>query len=181
MTLIVPDDLPSFETSVTAQELARLSSDLTVERTRLNESVEHTGEGDAGADCGTYPYSLDLLMPRFKLGTRAELGDSLISLGMPLAFNGNRADFTGIHQPELEGDNIFIANVIHQANMDVDELGTEAAAATAVGVDTGGCTGPAPRERITLRFDRPFLFTLRDVDTGAVLFMGRVVDPAAGP
>ena len=67
--------------------------------------------------------------------------------------------------------------VVHQANIDVDEKGTEAAAATAVGMDTGGCTGPLPAKTKTLRLDKPFLFVLRDVETGAILFMGRVTDP----
>lgn len=74
---------------------------------------------------------------------------------------------------------LFISMVIHQANVDVDEKGTEAAAATAVIVDTGG-PGAAAQKDITLRLDRPFLFFLREVETGAVLFMGRVTDPSAG-
>jgi serpin B len=73
-------------------------------------------------------------------------------------------------------DNIYISAVIHQANIDVDEKGTEAAAATAVGMDTGG--GPSPLKNVTFLLDHPFLFVLRDVGTGAVLFMGRVVDPS---
>jgi serpin B len=59
----------------------------------------------------------------------------------------------------------------------LDEKGTEAAAATAFGMGTGGCTGPSPGKSITLRLDHPFIFALRDIETGAVLFMGRVVDP----
>jgi serine protease inhibitor len=59
----------------------------------------------------------------------------------------------------------------------VDERGTEAAAATAVGAETGGCLGPDPREIRTLRLNHPFLFVIRDVETGAILFMGRVTDP----
>lgn len=70
--------------------------------------------------------------------------------------------------------------MIHQANIDVDEAGTEAAAATAIGMDTGGCTGPAPAERIEFRLDHPFLFAIRDVETGAILFMGRIEDPSIG-
>ena len=102
----------------------------------------------------------------------------LAALGMPLAF-GAEADFTGIHVPEAPDDRLFISKVIHQANIDVDEKGTEAAAATAVIGDTGG-PGAAAQKDITLRLDRPFLFFLRDVETGAVLFMGRVTDPSVG-
>jgi serpin B len=83
------------------------------------------------------------------------------------------ADFSGINDAGLR-----IAFVIHQANIDVDEEGTEAAAATAVGMDTsGGCGGPIPRTVKTLRFDQPFVFLLRDTGTGAILFMGRVANP----
>jgi serpin B len=175
MILIVPDDLSSFESTMSVRQLGRISSELTRERRRLNESIEYIGNGDM--DCGMYPYALDLSMPRFSVGTRAELGMALGTLGMPLAFDPARADFRGIHVPKADGGGIFIKNVIHQANIDVDELGTEAAAATAVGIDTGGCTGPSPSKAIVLALDRPFLFAVRDIETGAILFLGRVVDP----
>ena len=74
---------------------------------------------------------------------------------------------------------MFIAKVIHQANIDVDETGTEAAAATAViGDTTGGC-GPAVRAQAQGRCasTSPFMYLIRDVRTGAILFMGRVLDP----
>ena len=93
---------------------------------------------------------------------------------MRLALNAGEADLSGINGIPRD---LFIAAVIHQANIDVDERGTEAAAATAVGVDTGGCTGPTPDRIRELRFDRPFVFLLRDRETGAILFMGRVADP----
>ncbi len=70
---------------------------------------------------------------------------------------------------------LYIAKVIHQANIDVDEKGTEAAAATAVVMATGG---GAP-EWTVFKVDRPFLFALRDIATGTVLFLGRVMDPSA--
>jgi serpin B len=90
---------------------------------------------------------------------------------------GPAADFSGITSPS----ELYIAAVIHQANIDVDEKGTEAAAATAVGMSTtGGCGRSEPLKVILLRLNRPFLFVLRDVETGAVLFMGRVVDPSVG-
>jgi serpin B len=120
-----------------------------------------------------YPYSLGVYLPRFKAATHADLIPALKALGMKVAFDPGAADFSGISKQER----IFIGAVVHEANIDVDEKGTEAAAATAVVGDTGG--GPSPIKELSLRFNRPFLFFVRDVDTGAILFMGRVVDPAA--
>jgi serpin B len=176
MTLILPNDLPSFEGALTSSQLGRIAKALDDQRVHLKDEWRTLPEG--WNDCGTYAYNVELFLPRFGVGTKASLKDVLGSLGMPVAFSPEAADFTGIHIPESVGERIHIAEVIHQANIDVDEKGTEAAAATAVMVDTGGCTGPMPAKTITLRLDRPFLFVLRDVATGAVLFMGRVVDPS---
>ena len=153
MDLIMPTDLEAFEEEVTFATTEDM-------------------------DCGSYPYSLQLHMPKFGVETRAKLSEALAALGMPTAFDAGSADFTGIHVPDASEGPIYIANVIHQANIDVDETGTEAAAATAIGMDTGGCTGPWPAKDVTLRLDHPFLFVLRDLETGTILFMGRVVDPS---
>ena len=126
-------------------------------------------------DCGEYAYNVQLFLPKFGTDTRAKLNEPLVAMGMRQAFDPCLADFTGI----TTADQLYIAMVIHQANIDVDEVGTEAAAATAVGMDTGGCTGPSPRTTKTLRFNKPFLYVIRDVETGAILFMGRVVNPAS--
>jgi serpin B len=176
MTIILPKDLASFEQSLSTAQLGRITAALEAQDARLHE-VTYKNNGEM--DCGTYPYSVKVLMPRFGIDTHARLADVLKSLGMPLAFGGT-ADFTGIHVPTDEADRLFISEVIHQANIDVDEKGTTAAAATAVVMATGGCTGPDPAKVITFRVDRPFLFVLRDVGTGAVLFMGQVTDPSAG-
>lgn len=173
MTLIRPDDLAEFEAALSARVFRDIVAKLDAQRDGWFE-VACPGESESGC----YPYDLTLYLPRFGIETRASLGRLLQSLGMPTAFDPAAADLTGIHRPESLDDNPFIKNVIHQANIDVDEKGTEAAAATAVGVDTGG--GPSALDEITLRFDRPFLFLLRDVETGAILFMGRVVDPSIG-
>jgi serpin B len=69
---------------------------------------------------------------------------------------------------------LFIGLVIHKAFVDVNEEGTEAAAATAVAMKAGG---PPPREPPAFDVDRPFLFLIRDNKTGSVLFMGRITDP----
>jgi serine protease inhibitor len=172
MVLIRPDDLARFEKSLTAKRLAAVVGSLDAERSRWERPLDCGGTGGEG---GCYPYDLRLLMPKFSIETRATLNDTLEAAGMPLAFDLGSADFTGIHVPEDPLDRAYISKVVHQANIDVDERGVEAAAATAVGMATGG--GPSPLKRITLRLDRPFFFVLRDVETGAILFMGRVVDP----
>jgi serpin B len=182
MTLILPDDLPAFESKLTASQLGRITATLESERERLG--VITPGTSGEMCDMGTWPYQVEVFLPRFSAGTQATLADVLKSLGMPVAFTGGVADFTAIHVPKTDAEQLFIGTVIHQANIDVDEKGTEAAAATAIIMQAtgGGCVGtePSPRKTITLRLDHPFLFVLRDVETGAVLFMGRVVDPSVG-
>jgi serpin B len=173
MTMILPDDLAAFEARLSPDQLTRITTALDAERQRFEGPQSCPSNYEPG-NC--YPYDLRLFMPRFTIETRTELKDVLAAVGMPLAFDPVHADFTRIHVPAAAEDRIHISKVIHQANIDVDERGTEAAAATAVGMDTGG--GPGPLDEITLRFDHPFLFVLRDVETGAVLFMGRVVDPS---
>jgi serpin B len=177
MTLILPDDLGAFEQDLSPSRLAGVVAKLDAQRTRLTRVSYQPGNepGNEMGDCGTYAYSLHLLMPRFGIERNASLARPIEALGMPLAFDVERANFTGI---ATLPDGLYISDVIHQANIDVDEKGTEAAAATAVMVATGGCTGPIEAKEITLRLDRPFFFVLRDVETGAILFMGRVLDPS---
>jgi serpin B len=114
------------------------------------------------------PSSLKVSMPRFGFESRADLKQALTALGMGVAFSG-QADFTGI----CAGGGLAISDVLHQTFVAVDEDGTEAAAATAVVV---GATA-APAESVEVKIDRPFLFFIRDVQTGTVLFLGHVTDP----
>jgi serpin B len=114
---------------------------------------------------------IDLTMPRFKAETKVDLVQLLKSMGMPLAFDPERADFSGMTTEEQ----LYISNVVHQANISVDEKGTEAAAATAVVMRTTAM----PAEPVKLVVDRPFFFVLRDLATGADLFVGHIVDPSA--
>jgi len=111
---------------------------------------------------------VNLRFPRFEFRTQAQLKPALGNLGMPSAFT-DQADFSAM---STEGD-LLIQDVVHEAFISVDEEGTEAAAATAVVV---GATG-APMDPVELTVDRPFLFAIRDTETGALLFLGRVVDP----
>lgn len=171
MTLIRPDDLASFEKQLTPGGLQAIISKL--DTSREQPSVACSADDTMGC---CHPYDVGLFLPRFSIESKADVLGSLAGLGMTSAGSSSSADFSGITSPS----ELFIAKVIHQANIDVDEKGTEAAAATAVGMSTtGGCGPSQPLKVITLRFDRPFLFLIRDVETGAILFMGRVVDPSA--
>lgn len=114
----------------------------------------------------------DLAFPKFEFETKVPLSKALAELGMPDAFGGD-ADFGGM--VEGEGSGLFLDEVYHQAYVSVDEEGTEAAAATAV-----AAADSMPPDWGELRFDRPFLFCIRDRPTDAVLFLGRVVDLGDG-
>jgi serpin B len=108
-----------------------------------------------------------VVLPRFKFSTATSLKAALSMMGMPDAFDG-AADFSGIDGAR----DLQISDVIHQANIEVDEQGTTAAAATAVVFrDASAMIGNV------LVVDRPFLFFIRHDPTGALLFAGRVTDP----
>jgi serpin B len=115
---------------------------------------------------------LMLTMPKFTFETEFGLAPTLAAMGMPDAFDEAAADFSGVYDRSQEPRNLFISHVIHKAFVAVDELGTEAAAATGV---VAGIVS-LPENNITV--DRPFLFVIRDRESGTLLFVGRVVDPS---
>jgi serpin B len=150
MTVLLPktvDGLPALERDLDAARLDRTLSAL-----------------DAAE-----PVQVDLMLPKLELRTTYELGAPLAALGMGIAFT-NRADFTGITAAEP----LAIDSVVHKTFLRVDEKGTEAAAATAV--EIVATSAPAP-PRLRFHADHPFLFLLRDRETGAILFLGRIVRP----
>src|SRR3989344_3852057 len=106
-------------------------------------------------------------LPKFEFDTKYFMRDVLSALGMPTAFSES-ADFSGMTGKK----DLFISFVIHQAYVKVDEKGTEAAAATAVGMEL---TAVMPRN--VFRADHPFIFLIQDEGTGNILFFGRMVDP----
>ena len=111
-----------------------------------------------------------LTMPQFEFESEFSLTDTLAGMGMPIAFTEN-ADFSGMTgKPEL-----FISDVVHKAFVAVDEAGTEAAAATAVIMELTA----VPEHPVEVTIDRPFIFLIRDIETGAILFVGRVLNPRA--
>jgi serpin B len=147
MTLILPDDLPTFEKKLDVSLFDQITGAL--RRT--------PGE---------------LTLPRFKTETRIDLNQTLAGMGMPSAFDAARADFSGITDQER----LFISQVVHQANISVDEKGTEASAATVVAI---AAAATSPVDLVTFHIDRPFVFAVRDRNSGAILFLGRIVDPSA--
>ena len=108
-------------------------------------------------------------LPRFSMESGFGLGSTLAAMGMPLAFS-DRADFSGMNGTR----DLSISAVLHKARVDVDEQGTEAAAATGVAV---GVRAVRPEEPPTFRADHPFVFFIRHNPTGAILFLGRLTNP----
>jgi serpin B len=149
MTIVVPDDMASFVTGLTSEKLAAMTS-------------------------GAKQYLVSLTLPRFSVETRTDLAAQLAAMGMPALFDPSAADLSGITRDEQ----LFIAKVIHQANIDVVEQGTTAAAVT-IAVGQATAVGPAEGiQAVTFKVDRPFIYLIREQSTGAVLFMGRVADPS---
>ena len=166
--------LRSFESeSLQAVELPyedeRLSMLVIVPKAGKYAEVESslTTEALATIDSGLRAQDVNLHLPRFKFASPLSLKESLEQLGMSGAFS-NDADFSGMTPTKL-----MIADVVHKAFVAVGEKGTEAAAATAVVL--GRKSSP---DGLYLVANRPFMFVLRDRPTGAILFLGRVMDPS---
>ena len=142
-----PDGLPEFEKSLTADKLLGW--------------VDQIGKKSA--------QDVRVTFPKFKITEELKLNDTLSAMGMPLAFSG-QADFSGMnggHEP------LCITAAIHKAYVNVDEKGTEAAAAT--GIAVGRAALPAQVDEF--KADHPFFFVIRDNRSGGLLFMGRIVNP----
>jgi serpin B len=110
-----------------------------------------------------------LSMPKFEFKTELDLKQILPAMGMPTAFS-DMADFSGM----TGSRQLYIAEVLHEAFVSVDEAGTEAAAATAVIMKLTSAS-----ETVTMSLDHPFIFLIRDIETGSVLFVGKVLNPKA--
>jgi serine protease inhibitor len=111
---------------------------------------------------------VDIYLPKFRLAWEDTLNDELKRMGMLQAFRPNEARFTRISRSI--GDKLYIDFVKQKAFVDVNEVGTEAAAVTVVGI--GVTSAPMP-----VRIDRPFVFAIRERLSGTVLFLGKIVEP----
>jgi serpin B len=147
MVILLPaaGTLDSFEASLDATKLASLL-------VGLNPSQE-----------------VILTLPKFTFNASFNLTATLSALGMPDAFDADRADFSGMDGQK----DLLIQGVLHKAFIVVDEQGTEAAAATGVTVGTTAM----PAGPVTVNIDHPFLFLITDRSSGTILFVGRVMDP----
>jgi serpin B len=114
-----------------------------------------------------------IFFPKFRTTAEFQLAGELKAMGMPSAFDASSADFSGIDGKK----DLLISAVLHKAFVDVNEEGTEAAAATGVVVRPMAMRRPDPP--VIFRADHPFVFMIRDRRTGSLLFLGRLADPSA--
>ncbi len=128
-----------------------------------------TAESLSGSLGKLHPAMVRVGLPRFTMTSSFELTHELGDLGMPLAFSRG-ADFSGISE---RGRELLLSTVVHKAYVDVNEQGTEAAAATGVGV-----TGAAMIHYTDFIVDHPCFFLIRDLSSGAILFLGRLDNPS---
>ncbi|QCI96237.1 serpin family protein [Novosphingobium sp. EMRT-2] len=133
------------------------------------------GSNDRFALAAEQEREVRIILPRFEARFDESVKAALIAAGMPSAFDSSRADLSGI----ASGMHLAIDDVAHATFLRVDEEGTEAAAATAVTVQV--VSAPIKRDVPEMVVDRPFLATVRDRKSGAVLFFGRIADPTAIP
>jgi serpin B len=120
------------------------------------------------------PETVTVTLPRFAITAESDLQQPLAQLGMPLAFRRDGADFTGLCSNEQP---FALSSVAQQVSITVDEAGTEAHAATGI----RSSRGLASLTKHEFRADRPFVFLVRDMRTGCILFLGRLTDPVPAP
>lgn len=122
---------------------------------------------------GLQEQTVIVYLPRFKITSQWSLKDALEALGMTTAFDARKADFSRVSP----GESLYISVAVHKAHVELNEEGTVAAAATAVVESKFDMSSGKPREPPVFRADHPFSFLIRDNRSGAVLFLGRVMNP----
>ena len=122
-----------------------------------------------------YETDVDISIPKFEIKTKYELNDILIEMGMTDAFDENKANLSGIADINKLGGNIYVDKATQDAYVKVNEEGTEAAAVTTIIIAIEQESPPTPY----FNANHPFLFLIQDDQSGAILFMGKIVDPTA--
>jgi len=121
------------------------------------------------------PVLAQVILPRFEFELDLNLNDTLKAMGLTDAFVSDVADFSRMFDTNATPERLFISDVLHKAFVKVDEAGTEAAAATAIIMQT---TSAPINQPVQVLIDRPFYFAIEDTRTDTILFMGRVLNPA---
>ena len=119
-------------------------------------------------------HEVELSLPKWESESELSLTPMLTNLGIQDGFDMMQADLSGMADFDQTREQLYVSGVVHQANITVDEAGTEAAAATAVLVSATCACGPPPA---TLTVDRPFIYLIRDDITNEILFVGRLLEP----
>jgi serpin B len=159
MYIVLPDDndIENFENTFSIDDYEELKSDM------------------------DNKYEVRTSIPKFKFETKTELSETLKEMGVEDAFDPEYANFSGIYDEDKitnpDEKKLYISKVIHQAFVDVQEEGTEAAAATAVIMDTCESVEPDPEPTREFKADHPFLFFIEDTRTNCILFMGKIEAP----
>jgi serpin B len=130
-----------------------------LEANKLNEIIEDMETRE-----------VKLALPKFEFEANYKLEKTLSDLGMPVAFEQGAADFSGM----TGNRELFISDAIHKTFVSVDEKGTEAAAVTAIAM----AMSAPPSGPVDFTANRPFIFLIQDIETGSILFIGRVLNPA---
>ena len=143
----------------------------------IGKKLDTPAFSELSANLNAAPRKLvDLSLPKFKTGYAVGLVEAFKVLGLTRPFRDD-ADFSGMTGKAANEDPIYIGDIRHRAMIDVDEDGTEAAAATAITMMKSIAPQPKSEEPEVFRVDRPFLFYVTDNATGAILFQGRISDP----
>lgn len=125
-------------------------------------------------DSESRDYEVDYAFPKFKYDFDLSLKNPLIEMGMPSAFDGDKADFSGLN--ERPDQQTYISDVLHKTHIEVDQKGTRAAAVTAVIM--AECTAVGPEFHKTVRLDRPFVYMIYDEERKLPVFIGTVMQPS---
>jgi serpin B len=135
---------------------------------------EQTFSAEAAAKCiaRLRVVEVPVTLPKFRMEREMSLATTLVGMGMPLAFDSQKADFSGMNGGKKP---LWIGEVVHKVFVDVNEEGTEAAAVTVGPLWKSAAAQQAP----SFIADHPFLFLIRDTRSGCILFMGRLADPKA--
>jgi len=138
-----------------------------------------TAKGIVELKMGAFPHQVDVLLPKFRVETRLSLTDSLAGMGVKSAFDSRSADFDKMIVKQPDAYRIYLSEIRHNAWIDVNEEGTEAAAATTTTHFSFGCSAAPRPAPVDFHADHPFLFMVVHNPSRSIIFVGWVSNPEA--